>query len=397
MSFQSLSCNVYKISENKLPNIKYHIFISKQATAELATYIKQEFWGKNNSRLYNYLDYMWRLQLIGNNVKIFNYKNNYRIVFNTGLYSRNDNKLVYLVLQPNNQYCNSFNCVSDQSWRVACNKGNGKNRSFVCRDELEYGYGMKSCDIPKKTKFDECKFDSEYTFVINFKKGIYSRVIKSLQNQGYYKNIRDGLNHKTFKPMIKAGILNTINYIRAKPSETAQQIYINNETNSYHKEILLPITVNINNYDIHLSLVCRVNKVLKLYEIINIIPREMAYINARLVSSHHVSWLKPFKYGNALSSHSIQRTNTLPKTTDNQTHNIKDNIMAYDTLSLDYIYNPLMYIATILPLQLPKFNDTKVVQNNNKINNNNESLLLKDISGSSALSSWSSISTVQSI
>ena len=109
----------YSINKSKLPNIKYHVFISKQATSELANYVIKENWGKDNSRLYNYLDYMWRLQLIDKMVKLFKYNNTSRIVFHTGLNARNNNEPVYLCLEQNNLYCNGFKRVT-QDWRVSC-------------------------------------------------------------------------------------------------------------------------------------------------------------------------------------------------------------------------------------------------------------------------------------
>jgi len=135
-------CESFKVNSPKLPHLKQHIYISKEATFALAKYIKYENWGRNNWRLYNYLDYMWRLQLIDNNVKIFKYKDQQRLVFNTGLYSRNKNKIVYLVLVQNILSCNNYERKCIQEWRVACHKGNGKNVSFSTKKELICKYRL---------------------------------------------------------------------------------------------------------------------------------------------------------------------------------------------------------------------------------------------------------------
>ena len=117
-SLNSVFCRGYTLSNDKLPNLKYNIFISKQATSELSNYIINENWGNDNSRLYNYLDYIWRLQLIDIQVKYFKYNNHDRIVFHTGLYSRKNNESIYLCLEPNNVYCNG-NKRATQEWRVS--------------------------------------------------------------------------------------------------------------------------------------------------------------------------------------------------------------------------------------------------------------------------------------
>ena len=111
--------SIYSIeneNELRLPNLKYHVFISKQTTQELSDHIIKENWGKNNILLYKYLDYIWRFQLLDKMVKEFAFHGKKRLMFNTGLKRRSDNKDLYLCLIPNNAYSNKS---ITQAWRVA--------------------------------------------------------------------------------------------------------------------------------------------------------------------------------------------------------------------------------------------------------------------------------------
>ncbi len=49
--------------DHRLPNLRYHVFISKETTADLAEFVVSEWWGSESGYLYKYLDYVWRCQV----------------------------------------------------------------------------------------------------------------------------------------------------------------------------------------------------------------------------------------------------------------------------------------------------------------------------------------------
>ena len=115
---EKTECSVYVPKDTSIASdIKYHVFLSKPATRQLANYIMSEDWGKDNILLYKYLDYIWRFQLIDKMVKKFTYKGNDYLVFHTGLHKRDNNDDVYLVLIPN--YIHNFDSKAfQQPWKL---------------------------------------------------------------------------------------------------------------------------------------------------------------------------------------------------------------------------------------------------------------------------------------
>lgn len=108
---KSEDCKIYT-SEELLPDLHCHAFVSKSATIQLADYVKKENWGKNYALLFKYLDFRWRFQLIDKQVKIFKYNNNNLLVFNCGLLDKINNE-VYIILFPNDFM------EATQQWRVS--------------------------------------------------------------------------------------------------------------------------------------------------------------------------------------------------------------------------------------------------------------------------------------
>ena len=102
--------------DHRLPNLRYHVFISKETTAELSGFVVSEWWGAENGFLYKYLDYVWRCQLFDGEIKKIWRRNEEKLVFHSGLQRRSDGEFVYLLLIRND--ADSGKRV-DQKWRVA--------------------------------------------------------------------------------------------------------------------------------------------------------------------------------------------------------------------------------------------------------------------------------------
>mmetsp|Transcript_79494 Transcript_79494/g.97264 ORF Transcript_79494/g.97264 Transcript_79494/m.97264 type:complete len:356 (-) Transcript_79494:64-1131(-) len=339
-----VNCKIYKIDSNTDLDIKYHVFIPKHGTLELSQLIKKENWGKNNSRLYVYLDYIWRTQLIDNKVKLFKYNNKSRIIFNTGLYSRNDNLLVYLLLEPNNVYCNGVHNQVRQKWRVSLNMGNGKNRSFVTEYDLMYKYKLNCDDIPNKTVFDDVKFKENYAFMFSLDKRMVRRIHDELV-------LSEDIKYSELKKLIKAAVIKSVNYTRYNPNIISKYLHINPDNSKYITQILIPLALKIdNNYTVYLCLVAQLNDELQLYTGIDIIRRDVGYRIARVFGDINVNWLKGFQFYNK-DTHTLSEVDT-KLTYNTVTSRIKDEYMLKE-FSCHYINDPLMYIATVLPLKLP--------------------------------------------
>mmetsp|Transcript_66925 Transcript_66925/g.81952 ORF Transcript_66925/g.81952 Transcript_66925/m.81952 type:complete len:361 (-) Transcript_66925:58-1140(-) len=348
---------VYKVQDITTPlDIKYHVFIPKQSTLELSKFIKHEYWGKNNINLYVYLDYIWRTQLIDNNVKLFRYNNKARILFNTGLHSRNDNSLVYLLLERNNLYCNSFGNKAQQKWRISSNKGSEKNKSFVTANELTNLYHLNYYDLPKSTEFDDIKFDPSYQFLFNLDK----KLLKKIQS-----DISEKIEYSELKSIINKELINSVDNAKINPNTIVKYLHICRDSTKYITDILLPLTLNVNNKTMHLCLIARINARLRTYKCINIIKKDVGIKIARVFGRNNtkISWLKStIKLDNNNTSINI---NSEPKSgtsndaniavSNNNTVNISllNNGM-FSEFSSVYMHKPLMYIATILPLRLPE-------------------------------------------
>lgn len=137
---------------------------------------------------------------------------------------------------------------------------------------------------------------------------------------------------------------------KKEPEIIARQVFLkryvnkDNELSSkYHLEFLLPITIKINNKDVYFAVVFKANHINKTYQGVTIITRKMAYENARLFSYVTANWLKPFV-----------NTNTrfqIPVKTIKHKQEFRLIIPECDLNN-----NPFIYLATVLPLCLPKLN-----------------------------------------
>jgi len=338
---------------HKLTNLQYNVFISKQSTQEICDYICDENWGKCNILLYKYLDYMWRLNIINNNIIEFKYNKEKRLIFNTGLYTKRMNEILYLCLVPNTIYTKfGKNRKPTQSWKVTLGNQGYTYNSLMTKRSLMILHNINECDIPTKLDFDpknKVKFNPEYQVIINMPERIRTskdRIYNQLLNEIGFNDISVGELTK----LIKNSIDNTIYQARKNPNISAKQVFIERDlinnikcTKGYHLELLLPLTVTVNYKNIYFAVALRENKELKMYEVMSIITREMAYSNSRLVGYVTQNWLKPFVNTNKIDNNCKQNSNELL----NPCHYLFNN---------NYIDNPFIYLNTILPLKLPQLN-----------------------------------------
>lgn len=194
-------------NNQRLPNLRYHVFVSKETTKELADYILPEPWGEASGLLYKYLDYIWRCQLFDLQVKQFMFCNEPRLLFHTGLQRRSDGEYIYLLLIKNNA---DFHKNVEQKWRVALGIQNGmnsRNASFVTRIELHSNVDKNECIwpwnedlLPHRTLFivneTDLIFRSHYKFSIDWEERLRTcktRIYKTLSNGLFvYENIVHG-------------------------------------------------------------------------------------------------------------------------------------------------------------------------------------------------------------
>ena len=149
--------------------------------------------------------------------------------------------------------------------------------------------------------------------------------------------------------LVSDSIISSIKDFKKNPKSVAYQVFLPNDSTTmnmykykdrYALELLLPLNINIFDHKICFALVLKSNDKYKMYEIMSIITRDMAFVNARIVGPIKVNWLHESK---------PQLKSKLK---------CKAHI---NTIKTSFIDNPFFYIATTLPLKLPslKFAKTK--------------------------------------
>ena len=104
--------NLYTVSQlttNKHAQIamKKYISITHEHTGAIASYIKSEYWGDNNKKLYYYIDYTFRARYYDKKINIYTFNNGNGPViglYSLNLFKKNDinnQEVLYLVFQPN--------------------------------------------------------------------------------------------------------------------------------------------------------------------------------------------------------------------------------------------------------------------------------------------------------
>mmetsp|Transcript_40978 Transcript_40978/g.67363 ORF Transcript_40978/g.67363 Transcript_40978/m.67363 type:complete len:592 (+) Transcript_40978:44-1819(+) len=290
--------------KNRLPNLRYHVFISKETTKELSDYILPEPWGDENGLLYKYLDYVWRCQLFDRQIKKFFCRNEGKLVFHSGLQRRSDGEFVYLLLIRNDADSNK---KVDQKWRVALGIQNGlhsRNMSFVTKQELMKHYWRHDESLlPQRTLFYHCEkdliFNKNYRFEIDWEERLRTcknRIYKTLSNLGNRKGSscivdENVLPLKELQRRFESETVKSIALARANPRQGVPQAFIESKSGGYRLELLIPLTLHFNNRVYYFALALRPHHDDQIYEGMSILTREMAYANARLVGSIDSSWL----------------------------------------------------------------------------------------------------------
>jgi len=311
---------VYDVSSeqglcHRLPNLRYHVFISKETTKELSDYILEEPWGDENGLLYKYLDYVWRCQLFDGEIKKMLYRNEAKLVFHSGLQRRSDGEFIYLLLIRND--ADSGKKV-DQKWRVALGIQNGAhchNMSFVTRHELIQYHWPRSVDhsqIPKRTLFYNSSMDllfhSHYRFEMDWEERLRTcknRIYKALSNGGNRRGHSSMVDEhvvplKELQHRFEVETAKSLQLARANPRLGVPQAFIESKNGGYRLELLVPLTITLSvsgrpghSHSYYFALALRPHHEQRLYEGMSILTRTMGYANARLVGSIDSSWLTP--------------------------------------------------------------------------------------------------------
>eukprot|EP01083_Nonionella_stella_P080919 222600_1 len=284
--------------KNRLPNLRYHVFISKETTRELSDYILPEAWGEENGLLYKYLDYVWRCQLFDCQIKKFCCRNECKLVFHSGLQRRSDGEFVYLLLIAND--ADESRQKVDQKWRVALGIQNGlhsRNMSFVTRQELLKHYWPNTdCGgdrLPQRTLFYSTEkdliFNRHYRFEIDWEERLRTcknRIYKALRIDESVLPLSE-LQRRFCTQTSKSILL-----CRGNPRIGVPQAFIESKNGGYRLELLIPLSLYFANKYFYFALALRPHHDEQIYEGMSILTREMAYANARLVGRIDSSWLK---------------------------------------------------------------------------------------------------------
>lgn len=143
-------------------------------------------------------------------------------------------------------------------------------------------------------------------------------------------------------------------YMRLNPNKIGKQVYMRRKlvnekkiTVGYRTELIMPLTIKINNKNVYFVLVLRPNHREKLYYGISILTRENAYSNVRLFGKVNCQWLKHFANTNKLliNNNKSQQINN-----ENKVLNIN---LVHANEFIHYINNPFISIAVLLPLKIP--------------------------------------------
>ena len=352
--------------KNRLPNLRYHVFISKETTKELSDYILPEPWGDENGLLYKYLDYVWRCQLFDREIKKFYCRNEGKLVFHSGLQRRSDGEFVYLLLIRNDADSNK---KVDQKWRVALGIQNGlhsRNMSFVTKQELlKHYWRYDESLLPKRTLFystpnsKDLIFNINYRFEIDWEERLRTcknRIYKTLSNDGNRKGSASSIDEsvlpiKELQRRFESETRKSISLSRANPRIGVPQAFIESKNGGYRLELLIPLTLYFSNRVYYFALALRPHHDEKVYEGMSILTREMAYANARLVGSIDSSWLTTrFATDNvgaaqhcSCTCHNFCNTGINP----DHIHNLADHKRKYNN-DISMIVTIICYLNTVV-------------------------------------------------
>eukprot|EP01083_Nonionella_stella_P179128 634940_1 len=273
-----IHCEPFKPSKRKQPGLRTNVFVSKEATRDLAEHIEDEDWGTNNGKLYKYLDYIFRCQIFDEQVKKITFSNKEEIVlFHTGLQRRRDLEFVYFALKPNDAHKRAT-----QQWRVPVGP-----MDEVCfsKDELMGSpFNLQRKHVPQRTMFDEL-FDESYPIEVNLVEQL------RIHKDRIYKELKQKTG---LKEPFDCALKEAKKRVKANPRLVVAQGFVDSKHYKKRVEFLLPLKVKYSkesNQFHTFALALRKEENVKKYTGVSLLTTRMAYANARLVGYVNSSWL----------------------------------------------------------------------------------------------------------
>eukprot|EP01084_Bolivina_argentea_P183400 316471_1 len=289
-------------TDNLKPELKDHVFISKDCTYRLSQYIIRENWGKHGVLLYKYLDYIFRCQLFDKQViKVTDHKHNTQyLIFHTGLKRQFDNEYLYVLLYPN--YI-SVTHKNKQKWRVQF--GDISN-SFISKHELiiKLKQSDLQCDIqylPHKTIFYEslsdCIYNPMYAIKVSWEERLITnqdRIYKVIGNKAFFDKKRKHFKLTTLINAFEIALNKTKQMLLIDASIVVSQGFVDTKRKRKRMELLLPVYVHFNGklYTFALAIALVKENNYKYYCVKSVLTLRMAYANARLIGCVNSNWLR---------------------------------------------------------------------------------------------------------
>eukprot|EP01083_Nonionella_stella_P066949 176719_1 len=265
--------------------IKNYVFISKDCTARLSSYIVCEEWGRDCGLLYKYLDYIFRCQAFAQ--QIVTIDNKY-LIFHSGLQRRSDKQLLYALLIRNKKFV-------AQKWRVSF--GNIKN-SFCTKSELLRKFASL-CDLPKRSKFyhslSDLLYDDSCPIDVNWEERLTTnkdRIHRVLGNIAFFDSKVKFMKLSELIESFKLAMLRTKQIARLNPRLAVAQVFVDKKNSGYRVELLLPLIIEFPKASSNFYIFAvAMHKSPTQYVVKSVLTIDMAYSNARLLGYVDSNWL----------------------------------------------------------------------------------------------------------
>eukprot|EP00484_Ammonia_sp_Unknown_P029440 CAMPEP_0197033316 /NCGR_PEP_ID=MMETSP1384-20130603/11758_1 /TAXON_ID=29189 /ORGANISM="Ammonia sp." /LENGTH=448 /DNA_ID=CAMNT_0042463107 /DNA_START=41 /DNA_END=1387 /DNA_ORIENTATION=- len=279
--------------------LKDCVFMSKDCTSRLAKYIVKEYWGREYSLLFKYLDYIFRCQTFSKQTKKIvhfehgrSHKATEFLVFHTGLQRRSDSKLLYAVLIPNT--VSGAKKKNAPWWRV---QFGGIHNSFMSKQELlrrlkeEHGVNVKQMEesaLPQRTDFClPLVYNAMYAVSVNWEERLITnqdRVHKVMGNAAV-------CNMKQLVAAFDAALRETQLMAQINARVAVPQVFVDSKHGTFRMELLLPLSVRFGGKHHQFALALRKCDKTRKYVVKSILTLQMAYANARLCGYVDSLWL----------------------------------------------------------------------------------------------------------
>lgn len=273
--------------EAKDPSMRNNAFVSEQSIRDLTQYIVEEHWGGDNHLLFNYLNSIFRCQMLDHQVKKITYSNGDEIVvFHSGLQRRKDCEFLLVVLRQNEQ-------GKKQKWRMAA--GN-INDSCLSEQEVMDRYLLSAKDVPRRCEFYKTSrvlvFDETYSVKVDkFPKIFAANKQKIYKALGIKSSDHDSVSINIFK----AALNKSLRIIQVNPRLMVPSLFIDTEHKTTHIQLLLPLIIEYPQSSNKIfTLVLTMEKEQngdKYYAATELLTHSMAYINSRLLGYVDSAWL----------------------------------------------------------------------------------------------------------